>query len=1363
MVCLLIQPAFKVSAQEYRFAHIDAAQGLSNNHVNTVYRDNAGFLWVGTASGLNRFDGYSMRVFRNEPTDSTSLLHDNVIRLFEIPGGKMGVVTANGICVYDPVTEKFSIDFRFLQKFSIHNPANLINIVHDRNDNYWFLMQNGGLVHYNKKSGKTISVQHVNHDTSSVSTNNITSLAQHTDGSYWIAHSNGIIEKAILTEQGIKVIKKLTFLYERMSDKEMALHWEIIIDSDGDLWIYSNYNKGVFYFNLRQGRTHQLGKNSPEVNISSDLIGGIAEDNRGHIWIGTHEGIDVVNKETLSVNTISRSSENENTLSQNSITTMFRDSDGMVWAGTYKGGLNYFHENIMRFALINRYSKPYGLPYEDVNSFVEDKKGNLWLGTNGGGLIYFNRQTGKYTTYRHDPKNPHSLSSDVIVSIFIDHEDKLWIGTFTGGLNCLDGQKFTRYQHDPSNVKSLPSESVWHIFEDSQQRLWIGTLDGGVNLFDRQRKTFIRYHDPDQRALRSDYIPTIVEDSEGNIWFGSSKGIDVLMKTTGKILHFESEKNNARTIGNNVIIDVIEDSKRRIWVGTTGGLSLWDKKRNRFINFTEKHGLPHKIIMSMLEDNDGRLWLGTPSGLSCATISTKDDSVLVSFRNYAEADGLQGMQFNENAALKTRSGELIFGGANGFNIFNPRDLSHNKIVPRLAFTDFQLFNRSIPIGPLSDERFTLPRSITTNPSIVLSKSDNVFSIEFAALNFIQPSKNQYKYKLEGFNNDWLSTDAKNRRVTFTNLNAGDYIFHVIASNNDGVWNEKGISLNITVLPPFWKSRTAYVIYMLFVLLLLFATRKVIQQREMMKFAIRQQTEEVKRSRELDMMKTKFFTNVSHELRTPLALILSPLEELRTQAVDPNQRKHFDLIQRNAKRLLNLVNQLLDFRKMEVQSIGFRPSSGDLIQFVRETVSSFSDISQKKDIRLTFESNASSFEACFDYDKIEKILLNLLSNAFKFTMGRGEISVTINVEDSSEENALVELRVKDTGIGIPSEKLELIFERYFQNDLPNSIMNQGSGIGLAITKEFVRIHGGTIRVESEIEKGSCFIVTLPLRKLVHVSQEPINEPGHRITNKNEIDVDTSKGKPLVLLVEDNEDFRFYLKDNLKTTYSVIEAATGDEGWKIALEQSPDLIVSDIMMPGMNGLELCKKLKTDQRVSHIPVILLTARSGEEQRLEGFEVGADDYIPKPFNFQVLVSRIRNLIMLRQNLHTLFANENGIKITELQITPVDQQFLQRFMQVIEMNIGNAELSVVEVSHELGVSRSQLFKKIQALTGKSPMELLRTIRLQHAAQLLEKSQLSVAEVAYKVGFNSPKYFARYFKERYHVVPSAYASSKLKL
>jgi signal transduction histidine kinase/DNA-binding response OmpR family regulator len=725
---------------------------------------------------------------------------------------------------------------------------------------------------------------------------------------------------------------------------------------------------------------------------------------------------------------------------------------------------------------------------------------------------------------------------------------------------------------------------------------------------------------------------------------------------------------------------------------------------------------------------------------------------------------LQGKQFNENAALRTRKGELIFAGAYGFNIFRPEDITVNTTKPEIVLTDLQLLNKSVGINEAINGHVILDRSISESKSIVLNHSENVFSLEFAALNYFHPGKCQYRYKLENFNKDWVTTDGKSRKVTYTNLDPGNYTFRVIASNNDGIWNDKGISINIEVLPPFWKTKLAVAIYIIFILGGLFITRKLIQQRERMKFAIEQERQEANRMHELDMMKIRFFTNVSHEFRTPLTLILTPVEKLLKQAKEADQQNQFQLIQRNAKRLLNLVNQLLDFRKMEVQEIKLSPSEGDIIKFIRETVFSFSDLSEKKDIKLEFNSSLSTFETLFDADKLEKILFNLLSNAFKFTPASGAVSVSVGLVDRQQDKWL-EIKVKDTGIGIPADKQDKIFERFFQHDLPTSMVNQGSGIGLSITKEFVRIHGGTISVDSEVEKGSTFTVLLPVKDVTShepaITEEFVQVHGPALAESLNGQETVAGGKlPTLLLVEDNEDFRFYLKDNLKSHYNIIEARNGKEGWSRVVGDLPDLVVSDVMMPQMNGMELSRKIKHDPRVSHIPVILLTARTAEEQKMEGFDAGADDYITKPFNFEILQSRIRNLIHQRELFHKDFRKQFEIKASDVNITSLDEKLIQNAIKHVELNISNPDFSVEDLSRELGMSRVHLYKKLLALTGKSPLEFIRTIRLQQAAQLLEKSQLTVSEVAYKVGFNNPKYFTKYFKEEYKVLPSAYASDK---
>ncbi|RAV99479.1 hybrid sensor histidine kinase/response regulator transcription factor [Pseudochryseolinea flava] len=1348
---------------DYRFQHLQVDQGLTHNEVTCFFKDETGFLWIGTTAGLNRFDGYTVRTFVNDPRDSTSISDSYIKLITSFPGGKLGIITPTGFNIYDPKTERFQkSSSKILGSYGLPDET-LSDIIRDRSQNFWTIYRAGGVYRYSLKNGNALQIKHRDSDPKTIATDSVTGFAE-TQNKYWIIHSNGIFEQISL--EG-RVLYRNDFLHQQ--NKGVNLDYRIYGDSEGNLWMYAaNGTAGVYCYHVSTNRFRHGYQGSPDIKLNNNIVRSLLEDNRGQIWIATdHGGINVFNKENNTVRYILHRDDDDKSLGQNSINVLYKDRDGIIWVGTYKKGLSYFHENLIRFKLYkNSPADPTSIPFSDVNRFVEDDDGNFWIGTNGGGLIYFNRKHNTFTQYKNNPNDPNSLSNNVIVSLLIDSDKKLWIGTYYGGLNCFDGKKFKRYQHKVGDEKSLPDNNIWELFEDSRAQLWIGTLSEGLVLFDRKKETFTQFKPGDTNSIHDNYVSALHEDKAGNLWIGTARGIDVLMRQTGRFIHYKANPKDSTSLSDNGVLDIFEDSREQIWIATKSGLNYFDNARKTFTVLTTDDGLPSNTVLTVREDNYGDLWMSTPSGISHLVIGKNNAEKQFTFYNYDEADGLQGKQFNENAACKTDLGELIFGGANGFNIFKPEQLGKNLREPDVVISEFQLFQQRVRPGEQIDGKPLLPTSISVTKEITLPYDKNFFTFEIAALNFFHPEKNQYLYTLEGLNGGWLKADNKSRKLTFTNLDPGHYVLKVKAANNDGVWSHEKTVLNIHILPPFWKTRMAFLIYFILLLLALFITRKLIQQRERMKFAIKQERQEAIRMHELDMMKIKFFTNVSHEFRTPLTLILTPIEKILRQTTDVDHQNQFRLIQRNAKRLLNLVNQLLDFRKMEVQEIRFNPSEGDIIQFIRETAGSFSDLSEKKNIAFNIDTDLPSLETVFDQDKLEKILFNLLSNAFKFTRETGKVQVHVSLDDAAKEKWLI-ISVTDSGIGIPADKLDKIFDRFFQNELPKSIVNQGSGIGLSITKEFVRIHGGTITVESDVDRGSTFTVRLPITEVFEqtniskVNEVEIQETLTAPFANQESDV-AATHKPTILLVEDNEDFRFYLKDNLKFEFKIIDAANGLIGWQQTLQQLPDLIVSDVMMPEMNGMELCKKIKQDQRVSHIPVILLTARTEEEQKLEGLQTGADDYITKPFSFEILISRIRNLITQRENFHKAFPLHHEVRASELNITSLDSKFIENAIKYVEENVGNADFSVEDLSRQMGISRANFYKKILSLTGKSPLEFIRTIRLQHAAQLLEKSQLTVSEVAYAVGFNNPKYFARYFKEAYHELPSSYAARKRK-
>ncbi|SDT44408.1 Signal transduction histidine kinase [Mucilaginibacter mallensis] len=1369
---------------QYRFSHLDISNGLSNNQVNCIFKDSEGFMWFGTESGLNRYDGYNFKVFGHDANNKNSIKFDNINNIFEGPDKKLWIGSGNGYCFYDPETERFNSDMSLLSrplKLPVKNPQ---KIERTTAADFWFLYADSGIYRYNTISKKTTHYYHSVKGAPSLYSSSIADITPDVKGNIWIVYTDGMVE---MLDVKLNKISYRTGVFNKVTNNKKE-HYTLLVDRDGDLWFYaSSANLGVFYYQPSTGTFRYIGKESSGIKLNTNIVTNIVQADDGLIWIAADQGgINVLDKKTAKITYLLNKGDDPTSLRENTV-NLYKDDLGIIWAGTYKKGISYYHKNIIRFPIFRHLdSDPGSLRFNDVNKFAEDKLGNLWIGTNGGGLIYFNRKTGVYTQYKNNPNDRNSLSSDVIISLCIDHDQKLWIGTYFGGLDCFDGKTFSHYKHDDNVATSIADNRVFSILEDSSHRLWIGTLYGGLEVFDRTKKIF--YHPLTQADITSTFTSSIFEDKHGNIWVGGYLGVDVIMKEGGLVRHYTSKNG----LLDDLIRSIDEDSRGLMWITTAGGLNVLDCKTNTFISLTKKDGLPDNQVLNILEDNRGAMWLSTSNGLSRITLIPGNGTYKFQFENFDETDGLQGREFNKNAALKTRAGELIFGGADGFNLFDPASIEPETSKPQLIFTDFQLFNKGITANEAVNGHVILSKSISATNTIVLNHDENIFSIEFAALDYINPGKVKYQYILEGFNNGWVNVDNKTRKAGYTNLDAGDYVFKVRVSNSDGVWNPQSISLKIEVLPPFWKSTVAYIIYLALsigVLLIIrqrgiekirrqFAAEQekreagllIEQERREAKLLIEQERQEVKRIHELDELKIKFLTNVSHEFRTPLALIMGPVEKLLKISYDIEYRAQLGIIGKNARRLLNLVNQLLDFRKMEVQELKLHCTPGDIVRFVKESTLSFQDIADEKKIALAFDTDIESLITSFDHDKIERILFNLLSNAFKFTHSGGNVTVLLSKiqTQSTDKHETIEMKIIDTGIGIDKDKQDKIFERFFQSDMPKSLINQGSGIGLAITREFVKMHNGDITIESEPGYGSCFIIRLPLPvndsllTSLNLPDEIENEwadVGQTEEEKVFPKLQHLDKKPVVLLVEDNEDFRFYLKDNLKGIFFIVEATNGKEGWQKALSQHPDIMVSDISMPEMNGIDLCKKMKGDKRTSHIPVIMLTALTGEEDQLKGLEIGANDYMTKPFNFEILLSKIRNLLTLQNTFKQTYKKQMNVGLNEVVIESEDEKFLRNVVEYIEQNISNDKLSVEELSRQVNMSRGTLYKKLLTVTGKSPVEFIRLVKLKKAVYLLENSQKTISQISYEVGFYAPKYFTKLFKEEYKILPSDYVNN----
>jgi signal transduction histidine kinase/ligand-binding sensor domain-containing protein/DNA-binding response OmpR family regulator len=1366
IIIIFIQQKLAAQTNEYQFSHLDITNGLSINQVSCIFKDDKGFMWFGTIAGLNRYDGYKFRLYKHIVNNPNSLSDNYVEDIFEGPEKKLWVETRNGLNIYNAVTETFSDNVAAeLKKYKVFT-SQVTSIKKDLEGNFWFLTDSKGLYCYHPKNNSTTFFSSSNKSTSALHADMVTDVVEDRHNFVWIVYNDGVIDKLNTHTNGI-VFRSYALAGQNKNKQEIYCG---TLDNQNNLWLFAKESPlGVYRYGLNTDRLDHFNTESTGLKLNSNVINTIVYGDDNKLWIGTdHGGINLINPENGSVQFLLNKEDDAKSLQGNSA-NLYKDNNGIIWAGTFKQGICYYHKNISQFPLVRHYvSDKNSLPYEDVDCFAEDEKGNLWIATNGGGLINYNSATKKYTQYKHDPNDPNSLCNNVVISLCIDHEHKLWAGTYFGGLDRLEGNRFVHYRHNDNVPSSISDDRVYTIIEDSSLKLWVGTFAGHLNIFDRATNTFLH---PDYKML-SDYTAKIYEDKQKNIWIGRDKGIDFIGHGKSTAKHYVNNPKNPNSLVANDVNSIIQDRNGLFWIGTKNGLSVLNTAGDKFYNLDDTKGLPGNDVLNVLEDNAGKIWISTPNGLANIKYSKTNNGYQFRINKFDEFDGLQGREFNVNSAFKTHNGHLIFGGAHGFNIFDPASIAIDENKPQLLFTDFQLFNKSIAPGDTVNGAVVLQRSITDTKSITLKHDENDFSIEFADCDYFNPNKVVYQYKLEGFDKAWHSADNNTRKATYTNLDAADYVFKVRAGSINNPDNTSTIALHINVLEPFWKTPFAYAFYFSMSVLLLFYVRhrgivklknefKIKQEKLEAERKIAQEREEAGRMHELDLMKIKFFTNVSHEFRTPLSLILSPVDNLLKSNQNPEQQHHLLMMKRNARRLLNLVNQLLDFRKMEFKELKLNLKKGDIIEFIKDVSASFSDIAHQNNIEYLVESEIDSLVIKFDHDKVERVLFNLLSNAFKFTASGGHVSVFIGfIKDDTNtcNQKLLEIKIIDTGIGVPKEKQEKVFERFFQDNMPENLLNQGSGIGLSITKEFINMHGGEIFIESEPGIGTCFTIHLPAGLEF---DKDVSMPADPFIFKPDEDQKSNK-KPLILLVEDNDDLRFYLKDNLKHNFKIAEAVNGKDGWQKALALHPDLIVSDISMPEMNGLELCKKIKGDNRTAHLPVILLTALTEEEEQLAGLANGANDYITKPFNFQILLSKINGLLQTHKTLKKTYQKQVEVNAQEIRIVSEDEIFLKNVFAAIEKNITNTNFSVEELSHQLSISRVSLYKRLLTLTGKTPVDCIRTIRLKRAAQLLEKSNLNIAGVAYEVGFNNPNYFSRVFKDEYGMQPSEYVNELRK-
>ncbi|MGY3212693.1 hybrid sensor histidine kinase/response regulator transcription factor [Mucilaginibacter sp. HD30] len=1344
LLCCVFIALTSRAQEKIKFTSLTTIQGLSSNTVNDLLKDNDGFLWIATNDGLDKFDGTNITVYRNEPGNASSLPNNEVTVLFKDRRGRIWIGTSNGICYYDTNLDKF-IKCKSQGKVPGVDDMAVRAIYQDSADLLWF----GGYANLVTLDPQTMKFDALPIQLKKQNTSALTvylSFFEDESKQIWIGTNKGLVIYN-------KRTKRYVHFIHDASDKNSISNniiKKIIRDNEGHIWIATF--EGLNKMNPDR-KSFQLFPKDKGFSSLDQQIHAVLKTAGNTFWLGTENGLNIFDLKTTTITGIKSDRGNPFGLSNQTVKSLFSDADGIIWLGTAQGGLFKYDPHLTLFNL-QQYneSNPNSLTGPVVTSFGQDATGKIYVGTDGGVQLF---DPEKRIFKPGKIKNVKALN---VRSILVSKEGVLWLGTIHQGLLKVNPEsgEYQRYLLHTAD-KNIGDNDIYCFAQDKSGRIWVGTNGDGVYVYDSIKDDFVRFYEPNQSKEKTDrpvngYMRALAEKVNGDMWMG----------TIGAGIEIYHPKKNLRRLNNansglstDAVLSIFHDNTGHTWVGTQGGgLNLFNEKTGRFKSFTEKDGLASNIVGSILQDSSGKIWMSTAKGITCF------DPAKEVFKNFDSHNGVQPGSMMVGAGLRSRDGSLYFGGYEGFNYFKPSLLPNDNYRHNVKFTDLKVANSTITPGAESP----IQANINTARKIDLSYGQN-FSISFVAINFTNPERTRYSYQLTGFDNDWNFT-GKSRTAYYTNIDPGSYLFKVRASDDKSGWNGNMATIEVVIHPPFWRTTYAYVIYVIAAAaLLLFIRSRGIkrieekyhleQERLKNKQLIDEERREAERLHELDELKIKFLINLTHELRTPVALIMATLDNLFV-APAKSEASQIKVIRRNARRLLNFVNQLLDFRKIEEHNLKLNLTEGDLMLFVRESADSFRDIAEQKGIRLEIENDPESIIARFDQDKIERIIYNMLSNALKFTHKGGLIKVACSVFFKENAPHLI-LVVSDTGTGINADDKSKIFERFFQSGGDSAVLNQGSGIGLSITKEYVEFIGGHITVDSD-SRGTTFTVVLPIIEYQLASAIPQATGDETDADDAVFETSAFLTTP-ILIVEDDDDFRAYLKDSLKDYYQVIEAADGLEGWKKVLSLHPQLVVADVNMPNMSGVELSQKIKMDKRTNQLPVILLTALGGEQAQIRGLRSGANDYLTKPFNFQILNEKIRNLLMLSQVSKETYSRHLSYEGPDIVIESEGEKLLKQILAFIEDNMVDPNLSVDQLSKHIGMSRTTLYHKIITLTGKTPIEYIRKIKLERAALLLKKSGKNVAQVSFLTGFASPSYFSRKFKEEFKMLPSEFVNA----
>lgn len=1301
IVCLLLLlNGLSGYAQELHFRHYNNKQGLSHNTVYCSLQDQRGFMWFGTEDGLNRFDGHTFKVYRHNSYNANSLPNDHLNFLFESSDGKIWICTAGGTCFYDYKTDTFH-PFRLSPDQK--DPEWFSAVTEDKDHYLWFI-RNNRIVRYNPEDGSA----HIYPGEKYFYPNFVTLTDE---GRPLFSDREALYVYKPATDS----FDRLGILTEQQVNNQVTIQ---TIRQVPELGILVGTNlAGLFLYKYQDQSLTNL--------VSDTQIRAITPYNNTTYWIASESGIYIYNILDQSIVNLRKSLTNEYTIADNAIYSLTKDREGGMWAGSFFGGISYLPKEYTRFNhFIGGKTHPQLLG-NAIREIVPDRYGNLWLGTEDNGINCYNLKSGEITNYSYN--NPHHPLSATNIHGLLAVDDRLWVGTYNKGIDVLDipSGRIVKHYSRENTGNALNDNFVLCFYKTRNNQFLIGT-GRGVMIFDEKTERFSPWKDI--YAL----IRQIYEDTDGNIWAATANGIFQYIRSEDKVEHYRTDNNKSQTIGSNNTTSIFEDSKNRIWVTTDNGLSLFNKETRSFNRITTEDGLPSNIIYRIVEDSGHFFWLSTANGL----VKFNPDTYVM--RTFTYTDGLHETQFNYSSSYQAPDGTIYMGTINGMLSFNPSRFKEDTFSPPVYITAINVPDNEV------DQLNYITTSIENTETLKFPYDASTFTLSYIALSYTSPDAIRYSYKLEGVDKDWIYMN-QNKDVTFANLSPGEYTFKVKSTNSSGIWQDNEQALHIVITPPFWATGWAFFLYavIICILIVLFYNYKKAKLEE--KHRVNRDLFESKKEKELYDAKIQFFTFITHEIRTPLTLIKAPLEKiLRSGDGNASTKENLQIIEKNTQQLLNLSNQLLDFRKTESRGFKLNYVNTDIVLWLNTILQPFLPVMEYEGKTFVCQMPDNPFFAYIDREAFSKIMNNLLTNAIKYS--DKQISLSMQIQEDEKEFTI---SVTNDGMLIPESEKENIFNPFYR--LKETENKQGSGIGLSLARSLTEFHKGTLSYSQTLDGKNRFSLTLPQEQedcyLLPAKKQTEEPPSVANTPKE-------SGKQVVLIVEDQDDMRRFIAKELSETYRVLEAGNGKEAVNQLKANTVNLIISDVMMPVMDGFELCNVVKNDVNFSHIPFILLTAQHNLQSRLKGLNNGADAYMEKPFSIELLTAQILNLLKSRELLTKTYRETPSAPAISLAVSTVDDLFLQKLNSYLEENMASENLNVEMLATEMGMSTSSLYRKVKGLSGLSPVDFIKLARLKKAVQMMQDGETRINEIAFLTGFSSPAYFSTCFQKQYGKSPS---------